>query len=78
MAIIKTAILLEQDLSQKTDGRQENLALLEEINAAHDDTPDPESEKALKASQRAFIKVLDSRLPRVKTRGWEVPTVQGT
>lgn len=81
MAIVKTAISLEQDLFQKTDKlassrrisrsrvvtlaleeyhrRQENLALLEEINAACDDMPDPESEKALKVSQRAFVKVLD-------------------
>lgn len=59
MAIIKTVISHKQDLSQKTDGRQENLALLEEINGAYDDTPDPENEKGLKASQRAFVKVLD-------------------
>ena len=39
--------------------RQESSALLEKINAAYDNTPDPENEKALKASQRAFSKVLD-------------------
>ena len=39
--------------------RQENSALLEKINAAYDDTPDPEEEKSLTASQRAFRKVLD-------------------
>lgn len=47
-----TLVLEEHD-------RQENLALREEINAAYDGTPDPENEKALKASQRAFSKVLD-------------------
>lgn len=59
MAIVKTIISLEQDLSQETDERQENLALLEKINAVCDDAPDPENERALKASQRAFVKVLD-------------------
>lgn len=44
---------------QEYHQREENLALLEKINAAYDDTPDPENEKALKASQRAFTKVLD-------------------
>lgn len=39
--------------------RQENLTLLEEINAAHGDTPDAENEKALKASQKTFVKVID-------------------
>ena len=58
-AIVKTDISLEQDLSQKADGRQENLALLEKINAAYDDTPDSESEKASKASQKVFVNVLD-------------------
>lgn len=59
MAIVKTIISLEQDLSQETDERQENLALLEKINAVCGDTPDPESEKALKASQKVFVNVLD-------------------
>jgi metal-responsive CopG/Arc/MetJ family transcriptional regulator len=39
--------------------RQENLALLEKINASYDDTPDPEEEKHLKAAQRSFLKVAD-------------------
>ncbi len=39
--------------------RQENLALLERINASYDDTPDPEEEKHLKAAQRSFLKVAD-------------------
>ncbi len=82
MAIVKTAISLEQDLFRKTDElassrsisrsrvvalaleeyhrRQENLALLEKINAAYDGTPDPGNEKALKASQKAFSRVLDT------------------
>ena len=44
---------------QEYHRRQENQALLEKINAAYDDTPDPEDEKALRASQKAFVKVLD-------------------
>ena len=39
--------------------RQENLALLEKINAAYDDQPDPDEEKRLKAAQKSFSKVLD-------------------
>lgn len=39
--------------------RQENSALLERINAAYEETPDPKEEKSLKASQQAFRKVLD-------------------
>jgi metal-responsive CopG/Arc/MetJ family transcriptional regulator len=39
--------------------RQENLALLEKINASYDDTPDPEEEKHLRAAQRSFLKVAD-------------------
>ena len=39
--------------------RQENVALLERINASYDDTPDPDEEKRLKAAQRSFRKVLD-------------------
>lgn len=39
--------------------RQENLALLERINAAYDDAPDPEKEQLLKLSQRSLHKVLD-------------------
>ena len=48
------AIALEEYLR-----RQENLALLEQINASYDDTPDPEEEKHLWAAQRAFLKVAD-------------------
>ncbi len=61
MAIVKTAILLEQGLFQRAEEylhRQENLALLEKLNASHDGT-DPETERFLKASQRAFRKVQD-------------------
>ncbi len=39
--------------------RQENLALLERINASYDDMPDPEEEKHLKAAQKSFLKVAD-------------------
>ena len=39
--------------------RQENLTLLEEINTAYDDAPDPDEERRLKAAQRSFSKVLD-------------------
>ena len=39
--------------------RQENLALLERINAAYDDAPDPEKEQFLKLSRRSLHKVLD-------------------
>lgn len=39
--------------------RQENRRLLEEINAAYDDTPDPEKEQFLKASRHSLCKVLD-------------------
>lgn len=66
MAIGKTTISLEQDLSRAAalrlkeyHKRQENISLLEKINDAYDDTSDPDDEKVLKASQRAFCKVLD-------------------
>ena len=39
--------------------RQENLALLESINASYDDTPDPEEDTHLRAAQRSFLKVAD-------------------
>ena len=39
--------------------RQENLALLERINASYDDAPDPDEERHLKATQRSFRRVLD-------------------
>ena len=39
--------------------RQENRRLLEEINAAYDDAPDPEKEQFLKLSRQSLHKVLD-------------------
>lgn len=81
MAIVKTAISLEQELFQRANTlacslkvsrsrivalaledylrRQENIALLERINASYDDTPDLEEEKHLRAAQRSFLKIAD-------------------
>lgn len=81
MAIVKTAISLDQELFAQVEElaaslkvsrsrvfalaakdylrRQENQRLLEKINAAYDDTPDPEENKRLKAAQKSFLKVAD-------------------
>lgn len=48
------ALALEEYLQ-----RQENLALLEKINASYEDKPDSEEEKHLRAAQRSFLKVAD-------------------
>ena len=63
----KTVISTEPELSaqkellkqQRLAEAKENLALLEEINASCDDTPDPKEEKRLKAAQRSFLKMVD-------------------
>ena len=81
MAIVKTAISLDQELYAQVEElaaslkvsrsrvfalaaqdylrRQENKQLLEQINAAYDDAPDPEEDKHLKAAQKSFLKAVD-------------------
>jgi len=39
--------------------RQENRRLLEQINAAYDDTPDPEEQARLRSAQRLHRKSVD-------------------
>ncbi len=39
--------------------RQENQRLLEQINAAYGDTPDPEEQARLRSSQRLHRKIVD-------------------
>lgn len=40
--------------------RQENRRLLEQINAAYDDTPDPEEQARLRSAQRLHRKIVDT------------------
>ncbi len=81
MAIVKTAISLDQELFAQVEElaaslkvsrsrvfalaakdylrRQENQRLLEQINAAYDETPDLEEQARLRSAQRLHRKVVD-------------------